>query len=555
VPFGRPAHQPPRGIFRVLPKAGFAPRVLAPKAVFLGLVAVLCAAGPALAVPGDTNCDTLINAADFDALIVEIFADTGFCPDADVNEDGMVSGADIPVLIELLPALPTPRPTSTPTPDGPTPTVTPGTPPTATETLTPSATYTASNTATASDTPTITNTPTITQTPSQTLTPSRTETPTRTGTFTRTRTWTRTFTRTRTLTRTRTPTNTRRPTRTGTPTRTRTNTRTATRTRTETQTKTPTNTRTASWTATETETRPPTSTPTETRTPSQTWTPSNTRTPTLTLTPSSTRTPSPTSSFTRTRTDTRTPTETLTPTITRTPTLTRTPSSTRTPSFTLTPTLTRTPSLTPSPTPTQPPGPEVLELLLATADNHPRDPIGFTNDNIPIYEFPNGFGFVIVVEGRAGTNSGPPGICGTVTSEGGVQPCNGPRSDLEIQANRTLGNGNPAICDIGIPGMPGGVPAINPPSFANTPMIDDAINDLACHFDSHSSTTDACTLNDLENFRFVNPLTAVQFCSAPVIGSDANFPVGDTLLTVRLRSGPVVGEPRSIIVRVSPAQP
>jgi len=192
----------------------------------------------------------------------------------------------------------------------------------------------------------------------------------------------------------------------------------------------------------------------------------------------------------------------------------------------------------------------VLELFLSTADNHPRQPISFTHDGTPIFDFSNGFAFLIVVEGRAGTNSGSPGICGTVDSEGGLVACSGPRSDFEIQVNRPLGNGSPEVCDIGIPGLPGGVPAINPPDFSSTAVIDATINDLACHFDSHRSRGDACTLDERENFDFVNPLTLIQYCSAPVLGSDASFPPGDTLLTVRLRAGAVVGEPRSIIVRV-----
>ena len=143
-----------------------------------------------------------------------------------------------------------------------------------------------------------------------------------------------------------------------------------------------------------------------------------------------------------------------------------------------------------------------------------------------------------------------PGSCGVqdgVTRD--VILCNGPRADLEIQVDRPLGNGSTAVCDFG-GSMPGGVPAINPANFANTSQIDDIINDFACRFDTHSASNLACTLDALGNFSFANNLTFIQYCSAPVVGSEAAFPSGDTRVTVRLRAGSVAGVPRTIIIRV-----
>jgi hypothetical protein len=213
------------------------------------------------------------------------------------------------------------------------------------------------------------------------------------------------------------------------------------------------------------------------------------------------------------------------------------------------PTNTRTPTLTRTPSPTRPPGPEITAFGIARADNVVREPIGVAVDGTPIYDFPNNFGFIIFVEGRAGSASGIPGTCG-VQDGTGAPPilCNGPRADLEIQVNRPLGDGSPAVCDTGP--MPGGVPAINPPDFANTTEITNAINDFACRFDSHNSTNIACTLDELGNFNFVDRRTFVQYCSAPVVGSEAGFPSGDTRVTVRLRSSSVVGPERSIIIRI-----
>jgi hypothetical protein len=215
------------------------------------------------------------------------------------------------------------------------------------------------------------------------------------------------------------------------------------------------------------------------------------------------------------------------------------------------PTSTRTPTRTRTPTPTRPPGPEITAFGIARADNVVREPIDVTEDGVPIYDFPNPFGFIIYVEGRPGTQSGVPGSCGVQTEQNPVPVlCPGQtRADLEIQVDRAIGNGSATVCDyIGTP--LGGVPAINPPDFSDTPLIDDRINDFACRFFTHTSTATACTFDPLGNFAFVSNLTFIQYCSAPVVGSEAAFPSGDTRVTVRLRAGPVVGVPRSIIVRV-----
>jgi hypothetical protein len=227
--------------------------------------------------------------------------------------------------------------------------------------------------------------------------------------------------------------------------------------------------------------------------------------------------------------------------------VTRTPTNSRTATLTRTPTFTRTPTLTPSPTPTRPPGPEVTFFGIATADNHPRDPIAFSDDGVPIFDFPNQFGFIIVVEGRRGSSSGPPGILGTMDF-----PVQAPtRANLQIQAKRSLGNGSAAVCDRGpLPAPLGGVPGVDPPSFVNDDTITNAINDLACRFDVHMTAQTACTFDALGNFAFANPFTTIQYCSAPVVGSEVAFPSGDTEVTVRLTDGNIVGPERKLIVRV-----
>ena len=201
-----------------------------------------------------------------------------------------------------------------------------------------------------------TNTPTVT--PTTTRTNTQTNTPTVTPTTTRTTTPTNTTTVTPTTTRTSTPTvtltatlgNTNTATPTSTPTRTSTNTSTVTGTSTPTQTLTVTSTQTSTATRTNTMVNSSTFTPTVTLTNTSTVT--RTNTPTATLTVTSTVTSTQTSTLTGTATlqfsatNTLSPTTTATPTSTATSTLTRTATSTNTSTYTPTITTTPTPTLT-----------------------------------------------------------------------------------------------------------------------------------------------------------------------------------------------------------------
>jgi hypothetical protein len=221
-------------------------------------------------------------------------------------------------------------------------------------------------------------------------------------------------------------------------------------------------------------------------------------------------------------TNTRAPTNTPTPPPTRTTTQTRTITPTRTPSRTGTPTIPR------------PAGAEVVYFGIATADNHVRTPTGQTPDGVPIFTFPVHFGFLIVVEARPGTNRIPPGACGVGT----VADCNGGRSSLEIIADRALGNGSAAVCDIEPPNF-GGVPGVASLDLNSAQAID-PINDLACRFEIHSMTTDACTLNSRGVPGFVREdlgSGTIQYCSQLVLGSQYPFPSGLTRLKVQVQDG------------------
>ena len=165
----------------------------------------------------------------------------------------------------------------------------------------------------------------------------------------------------------------------------------------------------------------------------------------------------------------------------------------------------------------------------------------------PVYVSPFGAGFFIVVESKPGTSHRGPGL--TLSNSDPGDP--GARPDVQILANRDLGNGSAVVCDAGPPPLLlGGVPGIDPPTFDITSQtVADALNDFGCRFDNE--TTSPCTLTPREIYGFVAPDTVNQVCTASVVGHALLFQPGDTLLTVQWRdSGGNIGLPRRLVVRV-----
>jgi len=232
----------------------------------------------------------------------------------------------------------------------------------------------------------------------------------------------------------------------------------------------------------------------------------------------------------------------------RSPAFTRTPTATRTSTRTTTPTVTRTP------TPTLSRGPQITFFGLASASGHKLEPIAPEQDP-PVYATCSqpgscpGAGFLIVIEAKPGSSGKPPGLS-TFKSNPNDPTA---RPDLQLEANRDLGIPTRAVCDKGpAPAFPlGGVPAIDPPSFDPTSQnVADALNDLACRFDSHTSA-DPCTVTANDNPRLVDPTSTTQFCTAGVVGKELDLPNGDTTFTVQWRDmvGNLSGTKR-IVVRV-----
>ena len=290
---------------------------------------------------------------------------------------------------------------------------------------------------------------------------------------------------------------------------------------------TPTNSSTATRTATRTPTNVPSATPTSTRTTTPTRTATRVR---------SSATPSPTATGTFMSTPpTRTPTR---PPGTPIATPSRSPTSTRT----------STPSPAATATPTLASGPLVSFLGLTRSDDTLIPPSGATNDGLPIFTYPTGTGFSIVVEGKPGSSGSPVGPSAYSADDRAAYP------DLQIEVSRALGNGSPAVCDNSAP-TAGGVPGISPPSFDPTQTNIDIVNDLGCRFvDGNGQPvgrkeTEACVQFSTGEHGFANADSTVQFCG--LMTAVLQLPSGDTLVTARLRDADgAVGPIAQMVVHI-----
>jgi hypothetical protein len=180
-------------------------------------------------------------------------------------------------------------------------------------------------------------------------------------------------------------------------------------------------------------------------------------------------------------------------------------------------------------------GPIVTFAGAARADGQVTEPIGKSPEGYPIFQNAVGSGFMIVVEGKPGLSNLEVGraIFKYDANDPSLRP------DLEIEVDHPLGDGSPEVCDARRPKI-GGIPAINPPSFAENKQVSAALNDLSCRFETFIESTASCTVQKNGDFSFVNPKESkVQFCM--VVARAWNFPPGDTLVSVRLRD--VEGNP------------
>lgn len=182
-------------------------------------------------------------------------------------------------------------------------------------------------------------------------------------------------------------------------------------------------------------------------------------------------------------------------------------------------------------------GPLVTYLGFVRSDGIPLPIFDMTPEQQPVYRLAANSGFYLVVEGRPGPLQSPVGMST-------FNPVGLP--DLQVQVNRTMGNGSTAVCDK-YPPSAGGVPGTSPPdpNFS----AGDAVNDLACRF-----TTELCVEDPVDGPRFVNPSSTIQFCA--LIGPELAFRTGGSLVTARLRDlDGMVGPISQTLVLAGPNPP
>jgi hypothetical protein len=193
-------------------------------------------------------------------------------------------------------------------------------------------------------------------------------------------------------------------------------------------------------------------------------------------------------------------------------------------------------------------GPVITHAGIARADGRPVESTG-KEKGIPIYINYVGSGFMIVVEAKPGLSKLEVGRRIFAYDENNPAK----RPDLEVQVNRDLGDGSAVVCDNRKPKI-GGIPGINPPSFAETKEVAAKLNDMSCRFETFIESAGSCTLNKQGDFSYVAKDTTTQFCM--VVAKAWNFPVGDTLVSVRLRDSKGDPGPTSqFIVRRSATRP
>jgi len=175
----------------------------------------------------------------------------------------------------------------------------------------------------------------------------------------------------------------------------------------------------------------------------------------------------------------------------------------------------------------EPIGPEVTFFGITRADGKAVDPTKGA-DGIPTFKNFVGSGFQIVVEGKPGMSGVDVGR--RVFAHSATDPKM--RPDLEIQFDKPLGDGSEVVCDRLRPKI-GGVPALNPTTWAETQKVTDALNDAGCRFEVFLESESSCTLGKNEDWQFREADTKIQFCMT--VAKAWNIPVGDTIVSVRLR--------------------
>lgn len=205
-----------------------------------------------------------------------------------------------------------------------------------------------------------------------------------------------------------------------------------------------------------------------------------------------------------------------------------------------------------------PPGPVITTFGVAGPTSDPVAPIGFDAVGRPVFNFPYGYNFSLILEARAGANRHTPGVYPAPYYAG--EELHAP--DMQMIQSRALGDGSPLVCDTEPPDT-GGVPATIPFRFDDSASTLDIVHDMGCRFGdgagqliARQSSLEACTTSaGAFGFGFVDRGSRIQFCG--LIQDFLSFAPGDTVVAARVKDADEeeFGETREIVVRIGPATP
>ena len=185
-------------------------------------------------------------------------------------------------------------------------------------------------------------------------------------------------------------------------------------------------------------------------------------------------------------------------------------------------------------------GPRIVFVGLAGPDGTVLSPVTTDDDGTAIFQRASGSGFQFVVEAVPGDN----GVAVGTTVFNSVANDPQARPDVQAEASRPLGDGDPGVC------TEGGIPAFNPFDFGSSQRVADGLNDFGCAFTVAAAARRACTVDAFGAPTFVSsePLVT-QFCR--VIASAKSFANGDTDVAVQVRDAEGnVGPLTRVIVRI-----
>lgn len=190
-------------------------------------------------------------------------------------------------------------------------------------------------------------------------------------------------------------------------------------------------------------------------------------------------------------------------------------------------------------------GPRITFIGIASPDGRLAPALGELPGGERVHFVNAGLGFRLVVEVAPGPSGAPVGT--SVFDHHPSDPRR--RGDLQVIADRTLGDGAAVVCD-----MSRGVPAVNPESFAFEQRVTNSINDLACRFAVATTPNATCTQNEFGQPGFAVAGSRVQFCMA--VNGFVAFPSGDTRVSFQVRDAEGNLSPvRRLIVSVGSGPP